>query len=182
MRWNGRGSRESSRSARLLACIVSIHAGSGQTRNFLGFSRWLRLVTLLLSSAEEAATARDLGSGAGGPTLRRASGHRPRHVGSPARQAPQNGSRYLRTLLDRYDGNIELAVASYNAGPTAVDNNRGIPPYPEVREDGHSVHGEKPNQGRRLTAVLSSQFLGKERRRKQTERPHMGRSVCEKHT
>lgn len=44
------------------------------------------------------------------------------------------GSLYLRRLLDHHHGNIELAVASYNAGPTAVRRHRGIPPYPETRK------------------------------------------------
>jgi soluble lytic murein transglycosylase-like protein len=44
------------------------------------------------------------------------------------------GVRYLRFLLDRFDENVELAVAAYNAGENAVERNGGIPPYRETRE------------------------------------------------
>lgn len=44
------------------------------------------------------------------------------------------GVRHLRMLLDRYQGNVELSLAAYNAGSGAVEKHRGIPPYVETRE------------------------------------------------
>ncbi|MCG2752145.1 MAG: lytic transglycosylase domain-containing protein [Desulfobacteraceae bacterium] len=43
------------------------------------------------------------------------------------------GSKYLRTLLDRFGGKIALALAAYNAGPTRVEEHEGIPPFQETR-------------------------------------------------
>lgn len=44
------------------------------------------------------------------------------------------GTRYLRQLLDRFAGRVELALAGYNAGPGAVEKHKGVPPYAETRD------------------------------------------------
>jgi soluble lytic murein transglycosylase-like protein len=43
------------------------------------------------------------------------------------------GCRYLRSLIDRFDGDLKLALAAYNAGPEAVVRHGGVPPYPETQ-------------------------------------------------
>jgi soluble lytic murein transglycosylase-like protein len=46
----------------------------------------------------------------------------------------RGGLAYLRWLLDRFDGSVELASAAYNAGEGTVDRYGGVPPYSETRE------------------------------------------------
>jgi hypothetical protein len=61
-----------------------------------------------------------------------------RHLGVgdsfDARQNIFGGAQYLRGLLDRFGGDLSLALAAYNAGPNAVLRYGGVPPYRETRD------------------------------------------------
>jgi hypothetical protein len=62
----------------------------------------------------------------------------------------EGGTKYLRELLDRYDNNLPLTLAAYNAGPQRIDQFKTIPPYREtisyVRQVQKTYTTRKSNQ------------------------------------
>ncbi|MBP2633960.1 MAG: Lytic transglycosylase catalytic, partial [Firmicutes bacterium] len=45
----------------------------------------------------------------------------------------EGGVKYIKQLLNTFDGDVSKAVAAYNAGPQAVKNYNGVPPYAETQ-------------------------------------------------
>jgi soluble lytic murein transglycosylase-like protein len=43
------------------------------------------------------------------------------------------GAKYLSKMLRQYDGDLELSLAAYNAGPGAVNKHNGVPPFEETK-------------------------------------------------
>ena len=54
------------------------------------------------------------------------------------------GTQLLRSLLERYNGDLSSALAAYNAGPKRVDAAGGIPPIPETRKYVSDIMGRLP--------------------------------------
>ena len=68
-------------------------------------------------------------------------------------QNVEAGTTYLKTLLDRYNGDLNKSLAAYNAGEHAVDHNNGVPPYWETQRYVQKVTTAyfRPDSGRDLT-------------------------------
>jgi len=63
------------------------------------------------------------------------------------RQNVLGGARYLKEQLDKFDGDVDKALAAYNAGPGAVEKYGGVPPYKETQDYVRSIKeklGEEP--------------------------------------
>jgi len=78
-------------------------------------------------------------------------------------QNVEAGVTYLKTLLERYDGNLDLALAAYNAGEGAVDKAHGIPRFRETRDYVQKVQNAyyRPGSGRLAAFAFNPRAIRK---------------------
>jgi hypothetical protein len=124
----GRGPRHASRHS---ATTIAMHVREAAARHGLPESLVAAVVSVESDSNPRAVSRRGaLGLMQLMPSTAASLGVR--DAFNPA-QNVDGGARHLRDLIDRFAGDLPLALAAYNAGAQAVLRHKGVPPYPETR-------------------------------------------------
>jgi len=85
------------------------------------------------------------------------------------------GIKYMKNLLSSYEGNLNLALAAYNAGPEAVKKFKGVPPYPETQNYIKKINSSFHKSNRRLQKSIYT-YYNESGRLVITNIPHLKKS------